>query len=134
MDLFFGESLGQAPAAARQVNSAKRVVFGQVLAHQQSVEGVQRGYPPGVGPFGNLSVDSAVFEKTVDCRQIDGAEIFLFTLSEKVQEKGNVGGIGKDTVFRQTPLGDQVVEMKFLGSGEMIWKSCSFDGFSAVHR
>ncbi len=60
-----------------------------------------------------------LLEETMNDGDVDLPEAGERRIVEKNQEEINVGGIGLDCVFGQSPLGDQVVQKGFSDSGKM---------------
>ncbi|WP_459946465.1 hypothetical protein [Desulfocastanea catecholica] len=66
--------------------------------------------------------------------QIDTIQGSSFLRGEKNEEKIDIGGIRLDAVLCQPSLGDQVVQIQFLGCCKLCGDFCRFNGASAVNH
>lgn len=107
-------------------------MFGEVFAHEKVVKGFQRRNAPGIAALGDL-LQSLRFEKILDDRKIDSVQIIFFATGKKIEKKGNISGVRLNTVLGQAPFGDEIMEVQFVGGGELLWQERGFDGASVVN-
>ncbi len=129
-----GQRFRQTLAAAWQVDCAERVVSDQIFPKQESKKRFQRGYTPGIGSMTGQLLQSALFEKSMNCCHIDTIQGSFPTRGEKAEKKIDIGSVRLDTVLRQSSFRDEVVKIEFVCCGKL-WSGLSrFNSASAVRQ
>lgn len=108
-------------------------MFGEVFAHEKVKKRLERRNTPGTAAFRDV-LQSLTFKKILDGWKIDSVQVTYFAAGKKNEKKRDIGSVRLNTVLGQAPFGDEIMQVQFVGGGELLWKERGIDGASGVNQ